>query len=70
MNQSPEEEENQYLSDERINEIVKKAKSRVWLTSIPAGIGAGVSAYAASSFNQPWFLLISGACLLWILLRK
>ena len=70
MNNSPEEEENQYLSDKRINEIAKKAKLKVWLTSIPAGIGVGASGYAAGYFNQPWLLLISGACVLWIVLRK
>jgi hypothetical protein len=65
MNQSPE-EENQYLSDERINELVRKAKFKVWLAATPAVISAGVAGY----FNQLWLLLISGACVLWILLRK
>jgi hypothetical protein len=66
MEKSPEEEENQNLSDERINELVKKAKLRVWLAAIPAGIGAGLAGY----FNQLWLLIISGACVLWILRRK
>jgi hypothetical protein len=65
MEKSPE-RENQYLSDERINELVKKAKLKVWLAAIPAGIGAGLAGY----FNQLWLLLISGACVLWILRRK
>jgi len=65
MEQSPE-GENQYLSDERINERVKKAKLKVWLAAIPAGIGAGLAGY----FNQLWLLLISGAFVVWILLRK
>ena len=58
------------MNDKRINEIVRKAKLKVWLTSIPAMIGAGVSGYAAAYFNQPWLLLISGAWVLWIYLRK
>jgi hypothetical protein len=58
------------MNDERINEIIRKAKLKVWLTAIPAMIGAGVSGYAAGYFNQPWLLLISGACTLWIFLRK
>ncbi len=74
MNQSPEEEENQYLSDERINEIVKKAKKKakmkVYLTSIPAGIGAGVFGYAAAYFDQWWILILAGVCVLWILIKK
>ena len=70
MDQSPEEEENQYLSDKHINKIVKKAKSRVWRASIPAGIGVGASGYAAGYFNQPWLLIISGACVLWIVLKR
>jgi hypothetical protein len=65
MEKSPE-GENQYLSDKRINELVKKAKLKVWLAAIPAGIGAGLAGY----FNQLWLLLISGACVLWILRRK
>jgi hypothetical protein len=71
MNQSPEEEENQYLSDKRINEIVKDAKRKaVWRTVLLSIVGAGVPGYAAGYFNQPWLLLISGACVLWILFRK
>jgi hypothetical protein len=71
MNQSPEEEENQYLSDKRINEIVKEAKrNAVWKTVLLSIVGAGITGYAAGYFNQPWLLLISGACVLWILLRK
>ena len=70
MTKSPEEEEYMYLNDERINEIVRKAKLTVWLIAIPAMIGAGGSGYAASYFNQPWLLLISGAFLLWIFIRK
>ncbi len=69
MNKSPE-EENQYLSDERINKIVKKAKMKVWLTSMPAVIGAGVFGYAAAYFDQWWILILAGACGLWIVLRK
>jgi hypothetical protein len=30
MNQSPEEEENKYLSDKRINDLVKKEKLKAW----------------------------------------
>ena len=70
MSQSPEEEENQHLSDERINEIVKKAKMKVYLTSIPAGIGAGVFGYAAAYFDQWWVLILAGVCVLWILIKK
>jgi hypothetical protein len=70
VTKSPEEEENQHLADKRINEIVRKAKFKVWLTAMPAMIGAGVLGYAASYFNQPWLLLISGACVLWLFLRK
>ena len=70
MNQSPEEEENQYLSDERINKIVKKAKIKLWLTSIPAVVGAGVFGYAAAYFDQSWILIFAGACALWIMVRK
>jgi hypothetical protein len=66
MEISPEEEENQYLSDKRINEIVRRAKFKVWLPAIPAVLVAGVSGY----LNLPWLLLISVACVLWILLRK
>jgi hypothetical protein len=69
MSKSPE-EENHQLSDERINELVKKAKRKVWWTSIPAGIGAGASGYAAGYFNQPWLILISCTFLVWIFLRK
>jgi hypothetical protein len=71
MDQSPEEEENVYLSDERINEVVKKARRRAVLKTVLLSIvGAGIPAYAAGYFNQPWLLVISGACVLWILLRK
>ncbi len=70
MNKSPEEEENQYLSDKRINKIVKKAKMKVWLTSMPAVIGAGVFGYAAAYFDQWWILILAVACALWIVLRK
>ena len=71
MNKSPEEEENQYLSDERINEVVKKAKRKAVLKTVLLSIvGAGVPAYAAGYFNQPWLLVISGAYVLWILLRN
>ena len=71
MNKSPEEEENQYLSDERINEVVKKAKRKAVLKTVLLSIvGAGVPAYAAGYFNQPWLLVVSGACVLWILLRR
>ena len=65
MEKSPE-EKNQNLSDERINELVRKAKLKVWLAAIPASIGAGVAGY----FNQPWLFLVSGALVVWILLRK
>lgn len=68
MKQSPEEDETEYLSDGRINRIVKKAKLKVWLTSMPAVIGAGVFGYAAAYFNQPWLLLFPGAFMLWIFL--
>jgi hypothetical protein len=65
------EEENQYLSDNRINEIVKEAKRKVvWKTLLLGIVGAGVPGYAAGYFNQPWLLLISCAFVLWILLRK
>ena len=71
VNKSPEEEENQYLSDERINEVVKKAKRKAVLKTVLLSIvGAGVPAYAAGYFNQPWLLVISGAYVLWILLRN
>lgn len=71
MNNSPEEEENQYLSDRRINEVVRKARRRAVLKTVLLSIvGAGIPAYAAGYFNQPWLLVISGACILWILLRK
>jgi uncharacterized membrane protein len=66
MEKSPEEEENQYLSDKRINELHRKSNFKVWLAAIPAGIGAGVAGY----FNQLWLLLITGALVVWILLRK
>jgi Ca2+-dependent lipid-binding protein len=69
VNKSPE-EENQYLSDMRIDKIVKKAKMKVWLTSMPAVIGAGVFGYAAAYFDQWWILILAGACALWIVLRK
>jgi hypothetical protein len=65
MEKSPE-EENQNLSDERINELVRKAKAKVWLAAIPASICAGVAGY----FNQPWLFIIPGAFVVWILLRK
>jgi hypothetical protein len=71
MSKSPEEEENLYLSDKRINEVVKKARRKVVLKTVLLSIvGAGIPAYAAGYFNQPWLLVISGACVLWILLRK
>jgi hypothetical protein len=71
MEKSSEEEENKYLSDKRINEIVKVAKRKAVLRTILLSIvGAGVPGYAAGYFNQPWLLLISAACVLWILLRK
>ena len=71
MDQSPEEEENVYLSDKRINEVVKEAKRKAVLRTVLLSIVvAGVPGYAAGYFNQPWLLLISGACVLWILLRK
>ena len=71
MNNSPEEEENQYLSDRRINEVVKNARRKAFLKNLLLGIPGGVvPAYAAAYFNQPWLLIVSGACVLWILLRK
>ena len=70
MKQSPEKDENQNLTDGRINKIVKKAKMKVWLTSIPAVIGAGVFGYAAAYYDQWWILILAGACALWIVLRK
>ena len=66
MNQSPEEEENKYLSDKRINDLVRKQKRNVWFAAIPAVIGA----YAAGYLNQLWLLLPSLVCILWILRRK
>jgi ABC-type phosphate transport system permease subunit len=69
MKQSPKKDENEYLSDGRINKIVKKAKMKVWLTSMPAVIG-GVFGYAAAYFDQWWILILAGACALWIVLRK
>lgn len=68
MKQSPEEDKNQNLTDGRINKIVKKAKRKVWLTSMPTVIGAGVFGYAAAYFNQPWLLLFPVAFMLWIFL--
>ena len=71
VNKSPEEEENKYLSDKRINEIVKVAKRKAVLkTVLLSVVGAGVPAYAAGYFNQPWLLVVSGTYLLWALLRK
>jgi hypothetical protein len=70
MKQSPKKDENEYLSDGRINKIVKKAKVKVWQTSMPAVIGAGVFGYAAAYFDQWWILILAGACALWIVLRK
>jgi len=66
VEKSPEEEENQYLSDKRINELHRKSNFKVWLAAIPASIGAGVAGY----FNQPWLFLVPGAFVVWILLRK
>ena len=59
-----------YMNDERINEIIRKAKLKVWLTSMPAAIGAGVFGYAAAYFDQWWILIFAGVCVLWILIKK
>jgi len=71
MDQSPEEEENVYLSDKRINEVVKKARRKAVLkTLLLIIVAAGVPAYAAGYFNQPWLLVIPGACVLWIVHKR
>ena len=67
VNKSPEEEENQYLSDERINEVVKKAKRKAILTTIPiSAVLTGLLAYL-----KLWWLIIAlGGWLLWRIFKK
>jgi len=67
VNKSPEEEENQYLSDRRINEVVKKAKRKAILTTIPiSAVLTGLLAYL-----KLWWLIIAlGGWLLWRIFKK
>ena len=67
VNKSPEEEEDKYLSDKRINEIVKKAKRKAILTTIPiSAVLTGLLAYL-----KLWWLIIAlGGWLLWRIFKK
>lgn len=67
MNNSPEDEENQYLSDKRINEVVKKARRKAVLTTIPiSAVLTGLLAYL-----KLWWLIIAlSGWLLWRIFKK
>jgi len=67
MSKSPEDEENQFLSDKRINEVVKKAKRKAILTTIPiSAVVTGLLAYL-----KLWWLIIAlGGWLLWRIFKK
>lgn len=67
MNNLPEDEENQYLSDKRINKVVKKARRKAILTTIPiSAVLTGLLAYL-----KLWWLIIA-LCgwLLWRIFKK
>ena len=66
MNQSPEEEENQYLSDKRINDLIKKERLKAWLV-LPFFVPlAAIAGY----FEFWWMLIPMGGWLLWRAFKK
>jgi hypothetical protein len=66
VNKSPEEEENKYLSDKRINDLVKKEKLKAWRI-LPLFIAfAAIAGY----FDFWWILIPMGVWLLWRTFRE
>ena len=66
MEKSPEEEENQYLSDEQINKLIKKEKLKAWRI-LPVFLVLGA---VAGYFDLWWMLIPMGGCLLWWVFKK
>jgi hypothetical protein len=66
MEKSSEEEENQYLSDKRINDLIKKEKLKAWLV-LPFFVAlAAIVGY----FEFWWMLIPMGGWLLWRAFKK
>jgi hypothetical protein len=66
MEKSSEEEENQYLSDKRINDLIKKEKLKDWLV-LPLFVAlAAIAGY----FEFWWMLIPMGGWLLWRAFKK
>jgi len=66
MNQSPEEEENQYLSDKRITDLIKKERLKAWLVLPFFVLLAAIAGY----FEFWWMLIPMGGWLLWRTFKK
>ena len=66
MSNSPEEEENQYLSDEQINKLIKKEKLKAWRI-LPVFLVLGA---VAGYFGLWWMLIPMGGWLLWWVFKK
>jgi hypothetical protein len=66
MDKSPEEEENLYLSDKRINDFVKKEKLKVWRI-----LPLFISLAAIAGYLELWWMLIPmGGWLVWRTFKK
>jgi hypothetical protein len=66
MEKSPEEEENLYLSDKRINDLVKKEKLKAWRI-----LPLFVALAAIAGFFEFWWILIPmGGWLVWRTFKK
>ncbi len=66
MEKSPEEEENQYLSDQQINELIKKEKFKTWRI-LPVFLVLGA---VVGYFGFWWLFIPMGCFLLWWVLKK
>ncbi len=66
MEKPPEEEENLYLSDKRINDLVKKEKLKAWRI-LPLSIALA----AIAGYLELWWMLIPmGGWLVWRTFKK
>jgi hypothetical protein len=66
MEKSPEEEENQYLSDQQINKLIKKVKLKTWRI-LPVFLVLGA---VAGYFSFWWMFIPMGSWLIWWVLKR
>ncbi len=66
MEKSPEEEENQYLSDQQIKKLIRKEKLKSWRI-LPVFLVLGA---VAGYFGFWWMFIPMGCWLLWWVLKK